>query len=153
MNTVEAATIRVERGARWLDENFPGWESRINARTLSLANGSRCICGQVFKKEAKEFESYDIGNGYSYAWHTLFTDANSWITAIVKLRTNSEGRRLSKKERERRSARVGIALGFMEGCLDLRSAHECDQLFVGFDRLQKVWKALLKSRENALVNV
>jgi hypothetical protein len=43
---------RVANGARWLDENFPGWEKRINIKTLDLENGQSCICGQVFKRKA-----------------------------------------------------------------------------------------------------
>lgn len=50
---MDAAAVRVKRGARWLDENFPGWEKRIDTTTLDLANGETCICGQVFKKRQR----------------------------------------------------------------------------------------------------
>ena len=44
----EEVNVRVRNGARWLDENFPGWVDRIDLETLNLSNGESCICGQVF---------------------------------------------------------------------------------------------------------
>ena len=73
---------RVDNGIRWLNENFPGWENRINLKSLSLKNAERCICGQVFRKEGKDKNTAGH-NGYHYAYHHLFNEANSWISAMI----------------------------------------------------------------------
>lgn len=39
---------RVERGAAWLDNVQPGWESRVDVTTLNLNSPLDCVCGQVF---------------------------------------------------------------------------------------------------------
>lgn len=43
-DTVEA---RVARGAAWLDSVHPGWERRIDLASLDLADGCRCVLGQL----------------------------------------------------------------------------------------------------------
>lgn len=45
-----SATIaeRVQRGAAFLDENFPDWTNEIDLRTLDLSSGCACILGQKF---------------------------------------------------------------------------------------------------------
>ena len=43
--------VRVANGRRWLTENFPGWQSRINVYSLNLGDSYKCICGQVFAEE------------------------------------------------------------------------------------------------------
>jgi hypothetical protein len=83
---------RVENGARWLDENFPGWEGRINIETLELQSTSDCICGQVFEEVASEMGV----DGYDFAIDNLFTEANSWITALVPNDTWRRGWRVSE---------------------------------------------------------
>jgi hypothetical protein len=37
----------VKRGVALLDERLPTWRQRVNPDTLDLANGCRCIVGQV----------------------------------------------------------------------------------------------------------
>lgn len=37
----------VKRGVELLDARLPGWRERVNPDTLDLANGCRCIVGQV----------------------------------------------------------------------------------------------------------
>lgn len=142
LTEAEVATERVANGARWLDENFPGWEERINPRTLRLDEGSKCICGQLFKEVAKRAGEDD---GYGYAWSTLFTEANSWITAIVGIRPLGQGRRLTYDEKERRAERVGVALGFSSGTVEGR-AGASNHVDVEFPALQDAWKALIKER-------
>lgn len=39
---------RVERGAAWLDNVQPGWESRVDVTMLNLNDPYHCVCGQVF---------------------------------------------------------------------------------------------------------
>lgn len=38
---------RVERGARLLDEHFPGWWKRINLDTLRMNRCTQCVVGQL----------------------------------------------------------------------------------------------------------
>lgn len=41
---------RVEAGARWLDENRPGWVDRIDLDTLDLGDPCRCVLGQLWDR-------------------------------------------------------------------------------------------------------
>jgi hypothetical protein len=135
MKTAEqkAATVRARRGARWLDENFPKWEKRINVKTLQLNTGDSCICGQVFKKKAKE-EGYP--EGYEYALDHLFAEANSWLTTIVGP---------VDVEKYDRNLSVALALGFFNGCVT-SSTVPSDQEYVSFFALQEAWVNLLAKR-------
>jgi hypothetical protein len=126
---------RVANGARWLDENFPGWEGRIDINTLRLSEGRRCICGQVFEKNARR--SRKSITGYEYAVDNLFSEANSWISTIVK--SDPISRRSTKLEKEWRAYSVARSLGFL---LDT----ENDILF---QDLQEEWVKLLHRRERA----
>lgn len=116
---------RVANGARWLDENFPGWEKRINIKTLDLSYGEDCICGQVFKRKAREYAS-----GFDYAYSTLFEEANSWITELVP------------EEQYSRATQVAYVLGFTTGY---------PSSSVQWKNLQKAWVDLLTKRKE-LVN-
>ena len=82
---------RVNRGWRWLDENFPGWQERVNIETLSMVSGEDCICGQLFGDAMRKANSspdnltkhagHKFVHGYDYTERTLFTEANSWVPA------------------------------------------------------------------------
>lgn len=43
----EDAILAVKRGIYWLDENHPGWASRINLDKLEMAACSQCVIGQA----------------------------------------------------------------------------------------------------------
>lgn len=155
-----SAAQRVRNGARWLDENFPGWEDRINIATLSLEDGNNCICGQVFAGRARRLNS--AMSGYTYAEDHLFAEANSWISGFV-LSGPITRRRIAfwrKKaadgdvfaydkwaelvdDAQRRAYVVARGLGFLSDG-DITFAH-----------LQKEWVALLKRRaaKPALITV
>ena len=45
---MEAAAIRVARGAVALDKAMPGWAEKIDTKILNLASFSDCICGQLY---------------------------------------------------------------------------------------------------------
>ena len=45
--TEEAVQKRVERGAEYFDDVDAGWHRRVNAETLELGNGERCVLGQL----------------------------------------------------------------------------------------------------------
>ena len=123
---------RVANGARWLDENFAGWESRIDTDRLVLSDKETCICGQVFRKEALEneylgFSDYTGGTvplGYDYAEKHLFQEANSWILSSVP------------KNDPTRARQVAIFLGF-----DLEPLSS-----YSYEELQEAWVDLLAQR-------
>ncbi len=112
---------KVANGARFLDENFPGWETRINIETLHLEDGQRCICGQLFAKEGKRSRKYGVANGFDYAAEYLFAQANGWISAL-----------LPKNATEERKYQVSDVLGF-----------STNREYVG---LQREWTRLLRER-------
>lgn len=53
-----------DRGARWLDGIKPNWHTCIT-RAVELETFNRCICGQVFRREALDHPY--LTEGYLYA--------------------------------------------------------------------------------------
>lgn len=45
--TLKDVMPRVERGAQWLDQAFPGWDLRINLSALAMDSNSQCILSQT----------------------------------------------------------------------------------------------------------
>lgn len=45
--TLEEARDRVRRGAEWLDRTAPGWEHRLDYRSLDIASHCNCVLGQL----------------------------------------------------------------------------------------------------------
>lgn len=139
-SVARVAEMRAKRGARWLDENVPGWWKRINVRTLRLSDGESCICGQVFRREARKAWSL---SGFTYASSHLFAEANSWVSTIVGPVGTYNRRR-----------RVGVALGFVdgkvggEGWWNLR--FKSDRVKVSYDDLQNAWVKVVKERKAAV---
>ena len=120
---------RVANGARWLDENFPGWEGRVDMNSLHLSDANWCICGQVFAKEADQSQIRGVlGMGYWFAEKTLFSEANSWI--------NLPKREGGGYDIERASL-VSMFLGF--NTLEIDDDEE-------WGTLEEAWKELLASR-------
>jgi hypothetical protein len=134
-----------------LDECFPGWEKRINITTLDLSDPDSCICGQVFaKKVTEKSRNNDIFSGFQYASKTLFSEANSWITSIVGIRSEGSGKPLSDHEKCTRVERVATALGFNSGWLDgVGTGALSDEEIVEFEYLQEAWTDLLAKRAAA----
>lgn len=127
-----AVVQRVKNGARWLDENFPGWESRIDPDTLDLISDQNCICGQVFKRDAKDAQgtiSMPSPSGYWFAERTLFSEANSWINFPKKAGGGYDAERAEK---------VSVFLGFNT------TTSDSDE----WDLLQSAWTDLLHERAN-----
>ncbi len=131
------AKTRVKRGARWLDENFPGWEKRINIKTLDMFDGDKCICGKVFKRRTRIFY-----NGYEYANRTFFSEANDWITVIVKI----EPVQSNSYNYKERAGLVSRALGFNINILDGLAG-------ITYETLQVEWIKLLEKRASAKVEM
>ena len=65
MNAIEMqwSAERVARGAAYMDENYPGWERKINLEILNVASPNSCICGQAV-----------WGVGYSTGWGVVNKD-------------------------------------------------------------------------------
>lgn len=152
---------RVERGARWLDENFPGWEGRIDLDTLELSSSEQCICGQVFKQEAATVHGAtqamgawtSVATGFDYAYKSLFTEANSWISGLVSDPVpTSEAQILRKKdmtpEQIDRQNIVSAGLGFYIGTSGFHTVegHFPINPEVTYGNLQAEWKRLIRER-------
>jgi hypothetical protein len=114
------AKTRVDHGWRWLDENFPGWQERVNSETLDMRNGFHCICGQVFDRQ--KHGVWRAYNGFEYAIGNLFEEANGWIRVALKNR---------KIEPHERAVKVARYLGF------LRLSDGCDR--VSYEDLKAEW--------------
>lgn len=55
---------RVQDGLKWLEETHgPGWEDKIDMRSLNLASGEFCILGQVYAGKS----GHSSGFGYASA--------------------------------------------------------------------------------------
>jgi hypothetical protein len=119
----------VANGARWLDENFPGWVDRIDIDRLRLIDAHKCICGQVFDTPRRRKRG-----AYAWAYTHLFAQANSWISDLVP-----EG---TKKQR---ATDVSAALGF-SACEGLNMSWE--DVEREFKALESEWKKLLRERQN-----
>lgn len=83
------ASYNVQRGAAWLDENKPGWESKMDLENFYMSDGSRCVAGQVFREEAGEDESgYDLlmdKHGSHFVMEHGFVSSehrNDWVQQI-----------------------------------------------------------------------
>lgn len=132
---METSTVeqRVANGARWLDENFPGWEARVNPDTLLMHDGSRCICGQVFEEERKNLDLY-MYDGYSYASAHLFREAIAW------LETTDDGRFTSYGALDQSMAyRLGFTIAY-------HPVSNGGGLSQQWGTLQEVWTKLLHDR-------
>lgn len=137
-----AATVRVRRGARWLDENFPGWTRRVDPNTLNLSDGEKCICGQVFESQATDDGAT---TGFDFAVSHLFAEANHWISAIVGS-PRKDVAYPGDVDFERADL-VATALGFNCGTLMwCPSGSLSDEVWVSFAELQTAWEKLLAKR-------
>ncbi len=133
---------RVERGARFLDEVAPGWEDRIDLETLDLVSGYHCICGQLWAAKAKRSRSEYIDNGYDFAVHNLFAQANSWITSLVGQEPITRAQSMADGYALREGMRgynVAAALGFATG----------KPIEDTWAVLEAEWKRLLRRRAKA----
>lgn len=67
---VNRVRARVARGAAWLDKVMPGWIRKIKLTDLQLADGRRCVLGQLTPAFAKKCpdvraRARSIGNSFS----------------------------------------------------------------------------------------
>lgn len=54
---------KVARGARLLDEEYPGWHKKVDSESLLMQDGNACILGQTFKDAVGTYDDdgYDAG--------------------------------------------------------------------------------------------
>lgn len=64
LKTMTDVQERVSRGVAFLDENVPGWESKIILDSLDMWSGCACVCGFTFAEDAEREEDSD---GFEYA--------------------------------------------------------------------------------------
>ena len=148
------AEERVKRGARWLDENFPGWEGRIHPDTLDVSSGVDCICGQVFAEEVQPLQERgvaSVGTGFDVAYMTLFTEANSWISAMAGPALPVGEAQLAGQipwtdEQLDRRELVATGLGFYAETGRYRTVSGAFEDDVDYEDLTEAWKALLARR-------
>lgn len=150
------AEQRVKRGAKWLDENFPGWEGRIDLDTLDVSSGIDCICGQVFADKVDDLQEKDVASvstGFDVAYMTLFTEANSWISALVGPKLPASEAQLlgeepwTPEQRDRRTV-LSRGLGFIEstdssGYVTVEGDFNDE---VTYEDLTEAWLSLLRHR-------
>ena len=96
MNAIEMqqSAERVARGAAYMDENYPGWERKINLSVLDITDGEVCICGQAvtsqlipqgFTRVCNDFVSKFADRGANMLWEHGFIegkDGDAWVTLI-----------------------------------------------------------------------
>lgn len=58
----ETITARVQRGAKLLDKELPGWHTRINLHNLDLNNCEQCILGQLYGDYSKGLDAMFHGD-------------------------------------------------------------------------------------------
>jgi hypothetical protein len=51
---------RVERGAKFLDEQMPEWIDEIDLNTLALRSPCRCVLGQLFGDYSEGVDALDL---------------------------------------------------------------------------------------------
>lgn len=153
--STSSAASRAERGAKWLDENFPGWEGRLDVATLDISSGENCICGQVFEATLdtlrSQYPRIETYSGFDYAHKTLFTEANSWISTLVgPALPTSEGQMIGQKaftpEQQDRKAIVAQGLGFVCGTTSFMTVPGHFEDNVTYNQLTVAWKTLIQAR-------
>ena len=73
----EEVDKKVDAGAAWLDQQFPGWHDRVDPVSLNIDSRYNCICGQVFRQDARGM------SGFDYAQSELFHDVRWNIKRLV----------------------------------------------------------------------
>lgn len=53
------AQVRVQRGVKWLDANYPGWRNVVEINQFDITNVCNCILGQLFS-------TISTSNGFDY---------------------------------------------------------------------------------------
>lgn len=68
---------KVHRGAKVLDQVVPGWEKRVNLKTLHMGSSTLCMLGQLFGDDAETAIAKEM---YPELWEKLGKDRCGYIT-------------------------------------------------------------------------
>lgn len=71
---------RVARGVKLLDEQVPGWDERIRLGSLDMADGTKCVLGQLYGEYPRavdvlfgsKYGGLLFSTGYRYGFNTYF---------------------------------------------------------------------------------
>lgn len=72
---------RVQAGITWLDEHYPGWAEHIDVWKLNMANGDRCVLGQLRQSPLAKDAADEYSGSHGLARMTGFgvmTDMLGW---------------------------------------------------------------------------
>lgn len=99
----EDMKLAVKNGSNWLDENYPGWASRINLDNLEMVNCDLCIIGQAAMDTGLHYwdvvdkvtdyagietgVAWAISNGFDIDLDVddIFTDSNEYTQDAIKV--------------------------------------------------------------------
>lgn len=59
------------RGAQVLDEDYPGWEKKVNVETLNIDDLYNCVLGQLYYRYSAGVEAlsgYDFYSDEAWQW-------------------------------------------------------------------------------------
>lgn len=84
----------VEKGAKFLDERYAGWENSIDLKILDLSSDTACVTGQLSGDYGMFVSNHlihgpDYGFSLSSGSYSLLTDA--WRRVIAKRRNGVHG--------------------------------------------------------------
>lgn len=93
---------RIEAGVRLLDARAPGWEDRIDLRTLDLGSCTACVVGQLFDIREDDllwqgFQALGVEKpreyGFSLDWDLGYRATYGGLTRAWKARVRQRLRR------------------------------------------------------------
>jgi hypothetical protein len=88
------ARERVSAGARWLDEVEPGWAERIDLDDFRLADGRRCILGQLYGSFCDGLDTHDLeydeAEMYGFYLDNLDGKYDHWDEGLIWIRLEDQ---------------------------------------------------------------
>lgn len=149
----ELVSERVARGAAWLDQTKPGWRDSIEFASLEMKSGCRCICGQVFREEARaEHPKCEDASGFDYATelhaHQVASGQRDWEGYFSRDHGFVYDARAVQDAYRAEARRLGLDRDGSSGnlCLDLYQAVEA----VAWRELSEEWKRQIHASREAL---
>lgn len=95
----EDSQLAVKRGACYMDENHPGWASKINFDLFDMSNCQQCVVGQAIGKYgdaiaqasgswaySSEGSDWAIGHGFDVT-AKAFDESENGVNAYIELET------------------------------------------------------------------
>ena len=60
--------VRVDRGARWLDQQYPGWHTSMDLVMLNINDPNWCVLGQVYFRHLGDQDRDRLLTSVGYWW-------------------------------------------------------------------------------------